>query len=248
MGNRDGASTFAKGLRVLECFQDGRLDMSMADIARMTGFDRATARRLCLTLEDCGYLIKSNRTYHLSPKIVVIAGGFLTSHDIGKWVQPVLNQYAEEMSGEIALAVRDDLRAIYIARSAVASARLSLGFSVGSTLPLLSTSIGRMLLASTPDGIRETFLLASEPQKHTQATLTDLGAIREKIDEAARLGFSYVEGEFELGAAGLAVPAHFIGNRQAVLGTTASANQFARPGELDRMLDILRRAAMSLRR
>ena len=58
MSNKDNASTFAKGLAVLECFADGSTALTMAEIARRTGFDRATARRLCLTLESCSYVIK----------------------------------------------------------------------------------------------------------------------------------------------------------------------------------------------
>ncbi|MFT4708661.1 MAG: IclR family pca regulon transcriptional regulator, partial [Ascidiaceihabitans sp.] len=149
MANKDNASTFAKGLSVLSCFETGRRDLTMAEISRITGFDRATTRRLCLTLEDSGYLHKQDRIFQLSPKILAVAGGYLTSNAIGRSVQPILNQLAEEFEGEIALALRDGDRAIYVARSAPSSARVSFGFSVGSTLPLLPTAIGRMLLAHT---------------------------------------------------------------------------------------------------
>lgn len=248
MAERDSASTFAKGLRVLECFEGGRSDMSMADIARATGFDRATARRLCLTLEEAGYLVRTNRAFCLTPKIVAIAGGFHASHEIGKSVQPVLNEAAEVLDGEIALAVRDGTRAIYVARSAVSTARLSFGFSVGSTLPLLSTSVGRMLLATCSTELRTTIMDACTIQRFTEATDTDPASIRAKIDEAAREGYAHVINEFEMGAAGIAVPAPPIGGAQAVLSTTAPVNAFASEGAVDSVLDTLRQAAMTLRR
>lgn len=247
MAHPDGASTFAKGLRVLECFETGRSDMTMADIARETGFDRATTRRLCLTLEDSGYLVRGTRAFRLSPRIVAIAGGFLSSHDIGRSVQPILNQFAEEIDGEIALAVRDGTRAIYIARSAVSSARLSFGFSVGSTLPLLPTAVGRMLLASRGPDLRDALVSDCAPVKYTEATELDPDVVRTKIAEAAGQGYAYAVNEFEMGAAGLAVPVPAIGGREAVLGTTAPANQLSAKGALDDMLGTLRRAAMSLR-
>jgi len=248
MGHREGASTFAKGMRVLECFEGGRSDMTMADIARQTGFDRATARRLCLTLEDCGYLVKTNRVFRLSPKVMAISGGFLASHDIGKTVQPVLNQFAEELDGEIALAVLDGKRAIYIARSAVSSARLSFGFSVGSTLPLPPTAVGRMLLAASPPDQRAALLENLEMHSFTESTDTDPASLIEKIAKATRDGYTYVINEFERGAAGIAVPVRPIGGRAAVLGTTTSINQISQDGELHRVVDILLRAAMHLRR
>ena len=247
MSSKDNASTFAKGLAVLDCFAGGNSDLTMADIARLTGFDRATARRLCLTLENSGYLTKRDKFLQLTPKVVSVAGGYLTAQGIGRLVQPALNQFAEELQGEIALAVRDGTRAVYIARSAVASARLSLGFSVGSTLPLLPTAVGRMLLARCPIEERDTLIDTVPLTQYTEATEMDRQAIRSKIQLCAKQGYAHCISEFETGAAGVAVPIPNISKAEAVLATTASVNQFAREGELDRVLDILRRASMSLR-
>ena len=247
MSQKDKASTFAKGLAVLDCFSGGRTDLTMADIARLTGYDRATARRLCLTLESSGYLIKRDKFLHLTPKVVAVAGGYLTSQGIGRLVQPMLNQFAEELEGEIALAVRDGTRAVYVARSAVSTARLSFGFSVGSTLPLLPTAVGRMLLAGCLEGEREELVANCPLEQHTPATNMNRASILGIVQHAATEGYAHSVAEFETGAAGVAVPIPDISGTQAVLATTASVNQLAREGELDRVLDILRRAAMSLR-
>lgn len=247
MSIKDKASTFAKGLAVLDCFEGGRTDLTMAEIARLTGFDRATTRRLCLTLEGSGYVTRSNKFLQLTPRVVAIAGGYLSAQRIGRSVQPALNQFAEELEGEIALAVREGTRAIYVARSAVSKAGLSMGFSIGSTLPLLPTSVGRMLLACCPFELREEIIDACPLEKLTEATDLDRNSIRTKISQAAEQGFAHTVNEFEAGAAGVAVPLPDIMENQAVLATSASVNRFAGEGELDRVLDILRRAAMSLR-
>lgn len=247
MNDRDSASTFAKGLTVLNCFEDGRTDLTMAEIARQTGFDRATTRRLCLTLEARGYLFKDGKTFQLTPKVVAIAGGYLASQKIGRSIQPILNQFAEELEGEIAIAVLEGVRAVYIARSAVAKARLSIGFSVGSTLPLLPTAVGRMLLAQCAPEHRTKLLEVCPMEKRTEFTDMDLNSIRQKIEKAAEQGYAQCASEFELGAAGISVPVSVISHTQAVLATTASVNQFSVVGEIDRVLDILRRAAISLR-
>lgn len=248
MTARDTASTFAKGLAVLSCFEGGRNDLTMADIARLTGFDRATARRLCLTLQSSGYLYKHQKVLRLTPKVLAIAGGYLKAEYIGKSVQPTLDQFAKELDGEIALAVRDGTRAIYVARSAVPSARLSLGLSVGSTLPLLPTAVGRMLLASCAPAERDPIIEACEIIRFTEKTALDRPAIQAEILAAAARGFAFAANEFEMGAAGVAVPVQGISQTQAVLATTASVNYFDRQSQLDHVLDILRKAAMSLRR
>ena len=247
MNSTSGASTFAKGLEVLACFESGRADLTMADVARLSGFDRATARRLCLTLEQSGYLSRQGRHLRLAPKVVALTGGYLSSHAIGKSVQPILNQFAEELEGEIALAVRDGTRAIYIARSAVASARLSFGFSVGSVLPLLPTAAGRMLLAGCNASLRGDVMQACPLERYTGLTDTDLGSLRAKIDAAAREGYAHAVGEFEVGVAGLAVPIANIGEAQAVLASSAPVSARNQSAVFEQTLDVLRRAAMSLR-
>lgn len=243
----DTASTFSKGLAVLGCFERGRNDITMADIARLTGFDRATARRLCLTLEQSGYLYKQGKFLRLTPRNLVVAGGYLSSENVGKSVQPVLDHYAAELEGEIALAVRDRTRAIYIARSAVASARLSFGFSVGSTLPLLSTAVGRMLLACISGPEREGAIGACDVLRHTEKTTLDPAQIRAKIYEAAAQNYAFVADEFEMGAAGVAVPIPMISNTQAVLATTTSTHALAQKGQRDHILGILRKAGGNFR-
>lgn len=248
MGEINGASTFAKGLRVLECFEAGAADLTMADISRMTGFDRATSRRLCLTLEDSGYLIRSNRTFRLAPRIVALAGGYLSSHHIGKVIQPVLNQLAESLHGDVAMAVRDGTRAVYVARSAVSTARLSFGFSVGSTLPLLPTAIGRMLLAQCPEPQRDVVISACVPTAFTPQTETAPDILRLKIIEAAREGYAFASNEFELGTAGVAVGCGYINGCEAALGVTEAVTHFEHPGRIAEVLDLLSKAAIGLKR
>lgn len=48
--DRDISLTFLKGMSVLRAFDEDQTHMSIADIARATGLDPATARRLVLTL------------------------------------------------------------------------------------------------------------------------------------------------------------------------------------------------------
>lgn len=248
VSDRNISSTFAKGLGVLGCFETGRADLTMSEIARLTGYDRATTRRLCLTLEAEGYIHRHGKFLRLTPKTLAVSGGYLTCEQIGRSVQPILNHFAQELQSEIALAVRDGTRALYVARSSVASARVSIGFSVGSTLPLLPTAVGRMLLASVPRADRDAVIEGCDIHAFTAKTEMDPASLSDKISKAAQQGFAHVLDEFEIGAAGLAIPVSPLSGRETVLATTTSVNKMSRPDQLNTALDILRSAAMSLRR
>lgn len=248
MREHAGASTFSKGLRVLSCFETAQRNFSMAEISRLTGFDRATTRRLCLSLVETGFLNKVDQNLSLTPKILAVAGGYLAANDIGISVQPVLDQFSKELRGELSLAVRDGDRAIYVAKSKTSMSRLTFGFTVGSSLPLLHTAVGRMLLARCRPDIVEGILERIEPRKFTEKTELDPQKILAAITRSGHEGYCYLKEEFETGAAAVAVSVGILNGTEAVVGTTNTANKIADATAREEVLDILRQTAMALRR
>ncbi|WP_158968254.1 IclR family transcriptional regulator [Chachezhania sediminis] len=223
MQDRNIATTLLKGVEVLRAFRGTDGDVTQADLARRTGLDRATVRRLSLTLVQAGLLAATDRGYRLAPGVLTLAGAFLRANAVGHSVQPVLNDCATRMGGEVSLAVRDGMQAIYVAQSATAEARVSFGFTIGSTLPLLPTAVGRMLLAGLPEGQRADLIAAAPLEAMTADTCLDRDAIAKAVEAAIYGGVSVVRGEYESGIAGLAVPVGATGperRARAVLGTS----------------------------
>lgn len=220
MQDKSISTTFLKGLDVLRAFHSGDTDLTQADLARRTGFDRATVRRLCLTLVSAGYVTDSERGYRLAPKVLTLAGSFLRANAVGHAIQPVLNACADRLGGEVTLAVRDHLDALFVAQSTTKLARVSFGFTIGSTLPLLPTAVGRMLLAGLSPDERAALIAAAPIESYTADTEIDRARIAERIDAAARTGTAIVQGEYEAGICGLAVPITVLGRSRAVLGTS----------------------------
>ncbi|MBV7407387.1 IclR family transcriptional regulator [Maritimibacter sp. DP1N21-5] len=247
MTEKTFAATLAKGLTVLGCFEAQSGPLTLPALGVATGFDRATLRRLVLTLEAEGFLVRDGRGFRLAPRVLTLGGGYLTGLDVGRRVQPVLRHAADALNLEVALATLDRGRAVYVDRAAPASARVTLGLSVGSTLPLLHTAVGRMLLARAGSGAMETALSAPIP-RHTEATVTDATTLREEIVSVGIQEYAVVSGEFEAGAAGVAVPVGALGDVPFTLSTTASTNRLSDPETLDQVLDVLRQASLSIGR
>lgn len=141
------SSTLLKGLDVIAAFE-GAPSLTLTQIADRAGLDRSTARRMTLTLVDAGWVAQNGRAFALAPRALRPAGAFLQAGSFGRSVQPILNTHAKALGGEISLALRDDEMAVYVAHSARPGARVSIGFTVGSTLPLETTAIGQVLLGS----------------------------------------------------------------------------------------------------
>ncbi len=240
--DRDRSSAFAKGLAVLASFDGQAHTLTLAEIARACGQDRATARRGALTLVQAGYLAQAGRGFRLAPKVLELAGGFLQSNGFGTLVQPVLNRHAEALGHEITLAAREGTHVLLLAQSTVAQGPVSQGFTPGSRLPLLHTSLGRMLLACEPTEVAEGVVIKAPMVRHTQKALGDPAQITARIEQARTQGQIVSDGEFEPGILGLAVALSAPERRALALGTS-----LAGPAQAAPLLQALHLCAAELR-
>ena len=235
---RDISLTFAKGLTVLKAFDAANTHLTLPQVARITGLDRAIARRLVLTLVHLGYVRQEDRVFSLTPRILVLAGGFLQGRQFGKTVQPILRMFSERVGEAISMAMIDGYEAVYVAHEGHAST-VTLGLTVGSRVPLLNTSIGRALIAfSSPDiarGITDTAPL----EKLTADSVSERALIGADIALTQDRGYAYVDGEFEAGVAAMSVPVRQPRSEIAALGISASRARFKSETFRKEVLDAL---------
>ncbi|KIC15569.1 IclR family transcriptional regulator domain-containing protein [Leisingera sp. ANG-DT] len=244
--DRNISSSFAKGLAVLAVFDAETPSMTLAEIARRSGQDRATARRGALTLVQAGYLRQDGRMLSLTPRVLALAGGFLQANQFGRRVQPVLNRHARQMQIEVTLAMLDQGRVLLLAQSTVEHGHITYGFTAGSHIPLAHTSLGRMLLAGLPEEEAASVLAAAEIPRHTSQSLTDPGTILQCVAQAREQGYCLTDSEFEAGITGYAVPVSRPGQTPIVAG--CSAPRGSQPeADAERLLRGLQLCAAELR-
>ena len=198
--------TFAKGLEVLAAFDANDREMTIAAIAKKTNLNRTVTRRLVLTLEMKNYLECHNRVYRLTPRILRLAGGFLQGRDIGRHVAPILTSYSQELKESVSFAMLDGEEAVYVAHSPGDPSMITMGFTVGSRLPLHATAIGRTLLAFCPAQLQDTLLQSVPKISFTPATKIEIDDLRADLQIAKPKGYAFVQDEFEQGVSSLAVP------------------------------------------
>ncbi len=219
------SQTFAKGIAVLRAFDEAQSHLTLAEVARRAGLDRAAARRLVLTLAHLGYVRQQGRVFSLTPRVLVLAGSFLRGHRFGIAVQPVLAAAAARVGEQVSLAMPDGEHAVYVAQAAPAGGMVSLGLTLGSRVPLGQTAIGQALLA-----------FMDRPPA---------GAMpRNGLAGVRRAGFAFADGVFEPGMAGLAVPVGAGG--KAALGMSAPSVRLAQGPARTACLATLRDAARAL--
>ncbi|QPZ90895.1 IclR family transcriptional regulator domain-containing protein [Thioclava electrotropha] len=244
----DFIASFAKGLRVIECFGAETPRLSIAEVAQATGFDRATARRCLLTLNAEGYAEYDGKFFTLTPKVLRLGMGALASLPLPQIVQPWLDQLTDRIGQSCSVSILDGTEIVYLARAAQRRV-MSIGLMPGSRLPAHCTSMGRVLLAALPPEDARAAVEASDLTPRTAYSLTDPGEILARIDQVRREGYAVIDQEVEIGLRSIAVPLYDMHGRVvAALNTGMAASADPAESLIETYLPELTRVQTGLRR
>ncbi|MFE7278301.1 IclR family transcriptional regulator [Streptomyces sp. NPDC057623] len=141
----------AKGLRLLGLFSEQRASMKLSDMAAETGVPLPTAFRLAATLVTEGFLEQlPNGAYRPAPRVLTLGFSALRGLDLVQLAEGPLRRLAEATSQTVNLGTLSDDYVLYLIRLRN-NDLVTANIQVGSRLPAVSTSIGKMLLSALDD-------------------------------------------------------------------------------------------------
>jgi IclR family pca regulon transcriptional regulator len=236
----DFSEALARGLAVLGAFGAEHRRLTQADLARDLDLSRATVRRAVLTLEHLGYLEADGRSYQLSPQVLGLAAGYLTSNLVSSVLQPACDGISAEVGESCSVAVLAGAEMIMIAR-AVPRRLIAVGSGIGYRVPSVSSALGRALLAHLPDEERDRQLATLVPAGEGAALLQALEQVRAD-------GYCYVANDVEPGFQSVAVPLYrWDGRPVAALNLGCHTDRRSPESMRGEILDLLREHAERLR-
>jgi IclR family pca regulon transcriptional regulator len=141
----------AKGLRILTLFTEQRPTWRIADIVTAAGIPMPTVYRVVMTLVAEGYLEHlPSGEYRPGVRVLTLGSASLRSLDLVELATPRLRELAAATGETVNLCVLNDDRVLYLVRIRN-SDLVTANIQVGSTLPAVHTSIGKVLLAYLDD-------------------------------------------------------------------------------------------------
>jgi IclR family pca regulon transcriptional regulator len=201
----DFVQSLERGLAVLRVFDTEHPRLTLSEVARLTGLTRATARRLLLTFERLGYMRSDDRHFELTPTVLDLGYAYLSSVQLPAIAQPFMEALSEQVHESVSASVLDGHEIVYVAR--VPTKRImTIALSLGSRLPAVSTSMGRVLLAGLCDEELDHFLASAALVARTERTIVDRDRLREVIEEIRRQGWALVDQELEDGVRSIGAP------------------------------------------
>jgi IclR family pca regulon transcriptional regulator len=245
-GNPDFVLSLARGLSVIEAFQDRPDGVTVGDVAARTGLSRASVRRILITLELLGYASHTGSIYRLSSRVLRLGFSFLSSTSLPALALPILEEISAAIHESSSLSALEGDEIVYLARSATRRV-MSVGLSIGSRLPAYCTSMGRVLLAALPEAELASYLRRAAVRSYTPKTITVKSGLSAEIDRVRRQGYSLVNEELELGLRSIAVPVRTrTGKVVAAMNTGVQASRVTPAEMVDRFLPVLREGAERL--
>ncbi len=137
----------AKGLRILSLFDEQRPSWRVSDLAAAAGLPMPTVYRVVMTLTSEGYLDHlPNGEYRPGVRTLALGTAALRSLDLVGIATPKLQDLGQRTGETVNLAVLSGDRVLYLVRLRN-SDLVTANIQVGSTLPAVHTSIGKLLLA-----------------------------------------------------------------------------------------------------
>jgi len=225
-GDRDFVSALASGLEVLQVFDAEHPRMTLSEVAAQANMDRAKARRFVLTLHALGFVKRVGRQFELTPKVLQLGYAYQASNQYRAVIEQYLGDITAELGESSSLGVLDGKDVVYVVRSSARHRLMAITLSVGTRLPAVYTSMGRVLLSQLPDKELDSFLDSVELTPFTPYAIKSVASLKEEILKARSQGFAIVDQELDSGLRSVAVPVYTSSN--ALLGALNISTNAAR--------------------
>jgi IclR family acetate operon transcriptional repressor len=180
--------------------------LGVTEVADRAGLPKSTAARLLATLAREGAVeqLPGDTSYRLGPRLATLAAGLTPARSLAAVAHPVLIQLAAASGEASGLSVPDGDLVHYIDQVDTPNP-VSVRDWTGARVPLHAVSSGQVLLAFRPPAALDRYL--EQPlERFTPRTITDPDALRERLREVRRDGYSWVREEFDEGINSVAAP------------------------------------------
>jgi IclR family pca regulon transcriptional regulator len=197
----------AKGLRILSLFDEQRPSWRVSDLATAAGLPMPTAYRVVMTLVSEGYLDHlPNGEYRPGVRTLTLGTAALRSLDLVGIATPKLTDLGQRTGETVNLAVLSGDRVLYLIRLRN-SDLVTANIQVGSTLPAVHTSIGKLLLSYLDEADLEARItdasFSANPGPNAKFSLAEL---REELRAIRDQGWAMQDEELAYGLRSVAGP------------------------------------------
>jgi DNA-binding IclR family transcriptional regulator len=198
-------NSLAKGLDVLDLLVE-RGDASVSEAARALGFNRAASHRFLCTLQELGYVEKTEQSrYAASMKIMEMGLKLAGRLEIRKISKPYMHRLAEISRETVNLGLYDQFEILHVDKIDSREI-LRIDAPTGSRTPAFCTALGKAILAFLPQDELDTFFRCVKLKRHGPQSVTSKKKLLAALADVRLRGFAVDNEELSVGLRCVAAP------------------------------------------
>jgi DNA-binding IclR family transcriptional regulator len=193
-----------RAFAVLGTLADGPIGVT--EVAERASLPKSTAARLLASLAREGAVeqLPGDTRYRLGGRLAALAAGVLPTRSLARLARPTLVELSAATGEAAGLSVPDGQLVHYIEQVDTPNP-VSVRDWTGSRIPMHAVSSGQVMLAFRQPAALERYLEAPL-ERFTERTLVDPAALRERLREIQRDGYTWAREEFDRGITSVAAP------------------------------------------
>jgi DNA-binding IclR family transcriptional regulator len=194
-----GRSVISKVVALLDAFTPAAPELSLGELAQLTGLPVSTTYRLVSELVDWGGLERvAGGGYRIGLRLWEVGSLAPRGETLREVALPFMSDLYEATRENVHLAVLDGTEVLYVEKLSGRRA-MPVRTRRGGRLPLHATAAGKVLLAYAPESLfRET--VAAGLKRYTAHTIIAPGHLRRALTEIRRTGIGYAREELTVGS------------------------------------------------
>lgn len=204
--SRNFVQSVARGLSFLQALGNVSRPLSLTQLARSVGTNKATASRFCYTLTVLGFMQQdTQKRYHLTPRVLTLGYSAVRGLNWRKVASHYLESLSQAIGEWVNLSVLDGHEILYMIRIRTENI-LPYDLQIGSKLPVHCTSMGKVLMAFGPPEKTRPILEALEFRPFTHRTITQLEDYLKELEKVRHNGYAFNDEEQSEGLRSVAAP------------------------------------------
>jgi len=207
LSNPDRIPTNLRTLLILEILGKSDAPMTATQINEELGLSKQTVHRLCVTLEENGFLSRAgnSKKYQVARRLRDLGSGLLYNSRDHVARHQILREVAADVGETVNYSVPGNTGMSYLDRVET-DWPFRIQLPVGTSVPFHCTASGKTFLASLAPKKREALVASLTLEKKTEDTLCDAPSLLEELNKIRKQGYAVDNEEFMDGMVAIAVP------------------------------------------
>ena len=233
----------AKAIGLIEAISATDRELTLHEISRGEDISKTSAFRILFTLDKLGYIRRNQASgrYSVGFKMLDTLSKVTPATQLTRIGRPYLEKLRDDLDETVNLAVPWSGEIVY---TAILESRhpFRMVATVGSTVPLHSTALGKCFAAFWPDGDAQEIIKRIGLKRFTPYTITNRKKFLQAIKKVQSRGYALDEEETELAASCVAVPA--LDEKNRAIGAISVSGPTPRiRAKQSQIIDALKKAA-----